>query len=344
MQAFNALAELGILYQIDPTSPFTSVQENTYVVDSISFPRETLTRLTGDCDDLTVLYNTILQTAGYETAFVTTPGHIYSAVNTKVASRDFASVHTDRNMLLEVGGEIWVLVEITLIGETSFEQAWSTGIAEYKQYDGQPDRRGFFLTNEAHRIFRPVALREVDLGLQYGDQNAIVQRFVCDLENLSGTVLRPALVEAEAKNTARSWNRYGIAAAKLGAVEEAIRGFEKAGEMDSDDLNSRLNLGSLYYLQKDYQKALSTFQTVFQLIEGMDRVRESYIFKVFLNISRTFYALENYDGAREYFAKAEEIDPEGVAQYSFLGSSSGDGTGRSSEAAAVDPILFFEDE
>lgn len=72
MQAYHGIAELGIIYQADPENPFTSVQEDQLRMDSITLPREMLTRVTGDCDDLTVLYDSILEAAGAETGFVCT--------------------------------------------------------------------------------------------------------------------------------------------------------------------------------------------------------------------------------------------------------------------------------
>ena len=83
IQLFHALSELGIIYQVDPTLPFTEVQGNSMVVDSISLPRNTLKRITGDCDDLTVLFCSLLETVGIETGFITVPGHIYAVFNTK---------------------------------------------------------------------------------------------------------------------------------------------------------------------------------------------------------------------------------------------------------------------
>ena len=343
MQAFNALAVQGILYQIDPISPFTEMQENKLIVDSISLPRETLVRLTGDCDDLTVLFNTILQSAGIETAFVTTPAHIYSAVNTKVASKEFEKVHPNREMLVEINGEIWVLVEITMIGKTGFMEAWSTGISEYREYDNQPERRGFYITNESQQLFKPVALREVDLGLQYGDEELIVSRFKNDLDDLARTFLQPAEEEAQTKNTAKAWNRYGIAAAKFGAISEAVRGFKRAVDIDPGYINAKLNLGSAHFLNESFSDALSAFHETLEYLVSMQRARESIYFKVLLNISRTYYALEQYDDAREYFTEAKSVDPEKIAEYSYLGSNGNAGEGRASEAAAAEPILFFED-
>ena len=86
------------------------------MVDSISLPRDTLRRITGDCDDLTVLYNSVLEAAGTETGFITVPGHIYAAFNTHIPARKFRDVHPDREMTLNVDGELWIPVEITLVG------------------------------------------------------------------------------------------------------------------------------------------------------------------------------------------------------------------------------------
>lgn len=346
IQTYNALAELGILYQVDPSSPFTSVQENTFAVDSVSFPRETLTRLTGDCDDLTVLFNTILQSAGVETAFVTTPGHIYSAVNTGVASRDYADVHSDRNMLLEVDGEIWVLVEITLIGRAPFMEAWTTGIQEFRSYDSNPAVRGFYQTSEAHGTYRPVALRETDLGLQYGDADAIVTRFQSDLDALARAALAPLRTDAETRGDSRGWNRYGIAAAQFGAHGEAERAFERARDLDAEHLSPVLNLGSLYFLRQQYDEALSVFSEAAESVQTASRVRSSERFKVYINLSRTHHSLQNYVEADRYFAQAREIDPEAVEEFSYIataGGSSGE-IGRASEVGRVEPILFFGEE
>jgi tetratricopeptide (TPR) repeat protein len=346
IQAYNALAELGILYQVDPSSPFTSVQENTFAVDSVSFPRETLTRLTGDCDDLTVLFNTILQSAGVETAFVTTPGHIYSAVNTGVASRDYADVHSDREMLLEVDGEIWVLVEITLIGRAPFMEAWTTGIQEFRSYDSNPTVRGFYQTSAAHQTYRPVALRETDLGLQYGDADAIVTRFQNDLDALARAALAPLRTEAETRGDSRGWNRYGIAAAQFGAHGEAESAFERARELDAEHLSPVLNLGSLHFLRQQYEEALSVFSEAAESVRTASRVRSSERFKVYINLSRTHHSLQNYAEADRYFAQAREIDPEAVQEFSYIattGGSSGE-IGRASEVGRVEPILFFGED
>ena len=337
MQAFNALGELGILYQIDPTAPFTQMQGDAVVVDSISLPRETLKRLTGDCDDLTVLFCTMLESIGIDSALVTVPGHIFCAFNTDIPSADYKMVNPDRNMIIEIDGSIWVPVEITMIGKHSFSEAWSRGFAEFAEWDSSPDRRGLYKTCEAQRLFRPVVLRETDLGLQYGDDEVVVAAFRKDLDALSNAILKPARAEAESKNTGRSWNSYGVAAAKLGAYRTAESAFEKAVIAKPDYTNAKLNLGSLYFLQEKFSSALKIFRDIEQSASN-SKISNRVLFNLYMNISKTNYALENNNDAVTYYSKAMELDPEKAVDFAYLGS--GVETSRASEAAD-EKIMFF---
>ena len=100
IQVFAGLTEMGVLYQVDPTSPFDAAQEDAQVVDAVNLPRTTLKLATGDCDDLTVLYNSLLEIAGIETGFITTPGHIYSAFNTGIPVKNYRLIHPDSGMII----------------------------------------------------------------------------------------------------------------------------------------------------------------------------------------------------------------------------------------------------
>ena len=344
MQAFEALSEFGIMYQIDPTSPFTKVQEDTLIVDSISLPRETLVRSTGDCDDLTTLYNTILQTVGIETAFVTIPGHIFSAFNTGIPSREYKKLYPDRTMTLNVDGTLWILVEITLMGQSDFLTAWRTGTAEYTKYDTDPSVRGFYKTTESQKLYRPVALRETDLGLQYGSPEAISKRFKDDLSQLDNIILKPYRDEAEKKNTARAWNNYGIQSAKLGDSTSAAYAFNKVLNLKPGNLSAKLNLGSLYYLMEKYTDAEKMFKDSLTDLSKKNHTRKTVKLNVLINLSKTNFAMQHYPDARKYFDLAKNLDPAQANRYSFLaaGSDSSD-TGRASKAEESDPILFFEE-
>lgn len=363
MLAYHALEELGITYQVDPTNPFTSVQGDTTVVDSISLPRDTLTRLTGDCDDLTALYCTMLESVGVETAFVTTPGHIYVAVNTGVAPADFAEVHPDRRQTLVVDDSVWVPVEITMLGRGDFMEAWRYGVDEWHAVES--DSRGFYLTREAQSTYRPVGLRQTDLGLQYGDMDRVAAGFQQSLRAVSSEVLDGIRRRAEERNDKRSWNQYGVLAARWGQYDIARRALNRSAELDATYVSPRINLGSVSFLQEDYESAVSAFLAARDAVEAARRVRDSTRATVYVNLARAQYELGQLEGARSNFRTAAEADAEIAGQFSFLGriDTAGDATardgdlgiasvegadaaatGRASEVGQGPTILFAEGE
>ena len=342
IQIYYGLAELGIIYQIDPTSPFTAAQDNPQIVDSISIPRDTLVRLTGDCDDLTAVYAALLETLGIETAFITVPGHIYAAFNTGVPSKDFRKVHNDKSMTLSIDGTLWVPVEITLIGTDDFLSAWRIGIMEFAAVADTPDLRHVIKTREAQEIFRPVGLVETDLGLQYGSKAEIVKNFKRDMDKLIDNVIADYKETASASKRKRDFNKLGIIAAQFGRADTAEEAFNAALSLDRNYLNPKINLGNLYYMEEEYQEALRNFLGAERTMAEAGRQSSAIYPKILLNIARTYYELENYDRVTEYYTRVNEFDSALTAKYTYLHSDSGGS--RASDAGSFSEILFIEEE
>jgi len=189
IQVYYALAVRGLLHQPDPVAPYSVVHEDSALVDTVSLPRDTLQRITGDCDDITALYVSLLESAGVETALVTTPGHIYAAFNTKVPEAKFARIHSDRSMMLYFDGEVWVPVEITMIGREGFLDAWALGKREFDAYERKPTMRGFYRTREAQKVFPPVGQRESDQIIELNDPEKIAEAFIEEVRHLTTIIL-----------------------------------------------------------------------------------------------------------------------------------------------------------
>jgi hypothetical protein len=61
---YEALNALKISYVPDPKTPFQDVSGKPDTIDYVQFPRETLRRKTGDCDDMTSLMAALLESVG----------------------------------------------------------------------------------------------------------------------------------------------------------------------------------------------------------------------------------------------------------------------------------------
>ena len=343
IEVFYALKEIGLIYQVDPTSPFTEAQGNPLTVDSISLPRDTLKRLTGDCDDLTVLYDSLMETVGIETAFITVPGHIYSAFNTQISSNSYKLVHPDKNMTLSINGKLRIPVEITLIGTESFLDAWRTGIEEFRAFDNDPDNQGLYFTKKAQEIYRPVGLRETDLGLQYGSKANIATNFKNTIESLVDLIIKNYSETAAKTGNKRIYNRLGIIAAKYGRYAQAQKAFNQALSMDRNYLNPIINLGSVFFLKEEYLNALRGFHTAEERLLKTGRQKSKTYINVLLNISKCYYELENYEKAAAYFAKASSLKPSLKKKYSYLKKAGASSRGAEANSPA-NSVLFTEGE
>ena len=135
-QMFEKLGERDIVYQSDPNIPF-------YRDDRVQFAAKTLKLGTGDCDDLAVLYASLLESQGIDIAFVDVQdpekalAHVYIMFDTGL-SPDQAGLITsnEKRYVIRDNGRteptVWIPVETTMI-QNGFDEAWNAGAMQYLQ-------------------------------------------------------------------------------------------------------------------------------------------------------------------------------------------------------------------
>ncbi|OHD79205.1 MAG: hypothetical protein A3J97_15885 [Spirochaetes bacterium RIFOXYC1_FULL_54_7] len=133
MAMYQALFGYGLKYVIDPDSSFLQLSRNDSAIDYVQFPVQTLENRSGDCDDLSVLFAVLMEAIGIQTAFLTTPGHIFVAVNLGMDRAESARVFTSPSELLEHEGSMWLPIEITLVQSENFIEAWRTGARQVRE-------------------------------------------------------------------------------------------------------------------------------------------------------------------------------------------------------------------
>ncbi len=135
-QIFNEISDEGLQYRRDPNIPF-------YQDDRVQFATETLQCGTGDCDDLVILFASLLESAGIKTAFVEVRdpekeiAHLYLLFDTGLSISQISQVTTNekRYLLRNVSNRqetAWIPIETTLVGK-DFKVAWEAAAKAYLQ-------------------------------------------------------------------------------------------------------------------------------------------------------------------------------------------------------------------
>jgi len=125
---------MGTHYRSDPNILF-------YQDDRVQYAMETIDQKGGDCDDLVILYASLLESLGIHTAFVEirdpekTIAHLYLLFATGLTAEQGHLISSNEKRFVlrdKLSGqkEIWIPVETTLI-EKGFEEAWKMGATEY---------------------------------------------------------------------------------------------------------------------------------------------------------------------------------------------------------------------
>lgn len=306
----SALAACGMSYMVDPRSPYAGSVPEGYSLDFLKFPRQTLRYRAGDCDDLAVLYCALLEAAGIETAFIIVPGHIYAALDLDMAPEEAAGLFTCVEDLIMLDNRTWLPVETTEL-ENGFLRSWQAGARQWRE---QGKQARLLPVHDAWRAYPPVSLGEGERQAALPPEGELLRRYEGELNRFIRRELEPQVARcreriaasggsARARNgLARLYARYGLFAEAEQVLLELL-----AQETYAPAL---INLGNIYYLRKEYSRALDCFRRARDL--------EPRQANLLLSLSRTCYELEMYDEARECYRACQAEAPELAGRYAYL--------------------------
>ena len=100
---------------------------------------------------------------------------------------------------------------------------------------------------------------------------------------------------------AESYNNLALSYSGLDRAEEAISNFSRAIELNPDFAEAYSNLGLIYYKRADYEEAVDLFN---QALQRNERYALAY-----LNLGNALYQQKRYDEATKSWEKAIELDP-----------------------------------
>lgn len=309
---FNTLGALGVTYVQDPINPYQVTSNKVDYVDYIQYPRETIQRRSGDCDDLVALYAAALESLGIPTRVLLVPGHMLMMFATGVEAA--SDGYTMNDMYVVHDGMLWIPVEATLVGK-SFIKAWETGAATYYREKGK-DGFAVFDVHEAWEKYKPAGLPDDPWRAPVVGREVIERNFPGDLLSvlkISSQTSTRRYLQTIQKNPADmdAHLQVGIILARQGDRAEARKYFRKVVDTQPRNAAALNNLGNLHMLDSQYADAQKWY-TDASKADPKDP-------EILVNLAQAYKATKNVDKAKEAFTQAQKVDPAMANKYKALG-------------------------
>lgn len=181
IKVYNTLKQYGINYRKDPTTPYEEASQKD-VTDAIQYPREFLDRdhKTGDCDDLTVLYASLLENLGIHTALAGTPGHLFMMFDAGAVIKLDSQSDKEQIIIVPKSQKYWIPVDVATID--TFPQAWKKGGEYYQEHKGI-DFEMVDVSKARAQGYKPITVKmPVTLSPTMPDKGAVMEGVKSDIE------------------------------------------------------------------------------------------------------------------------------------------------------------------
>lgn len=338
MGIFEALRAYGMTYVIDPDSSYIELSQNSTALDTLLFPSESLTYRAGDCDDLAILYTSLLESVGIETSFITIPGHIYTAFSLDMTEKEARAQFTNINDFMFIEGNTWLPVETTLMTD-GFMKAWRTGARQWRD-NSSKGTAAVFPIHEAWQVYETAPTQTPPVALVFPSAQAILAGYREGLDEFVEQEMNEALTDFQARidnrgDNAITRNRLGVLYARYGLYNEAETEFQRSALRDVSYVAPLINLGNISYLREDHFRALDFYRQA-------EVLRPDSI-AILAGLARTQYELEQYEGARDDYNRLVVRDPEIANEYAYIGDQSS-AVGRAAAAQDRGRTLWEDDE
>ena len=334
----EALSLHGVNYVIDPASPYAELSGQPHAVDFLQFPRQTLEYRGGDCDDLAILYASLLEAVGVPTAFITVPGHIYVAFSTGMSRADAQRVFSRADEIIIHDEIAWIPVEITILNE-GFLQAWQMGARQWREHAVR-DQAAIYALAEAWTVYPAVGLpdsppsiasiapRELEAGYRTQLTRFVDREIFPQVSRLQGLI-------SQSGNDPRHINRLGVLYARHGLDDRARREFDRIASARPPYAPALINLGNLAFLAREIDRALDYYERA-QALAPDNPV-------VLLALSRCHHEMENYGMVSRSYNQLKEIDPALAGEFAYL-DFRGEEARRAAQVAEMVSRVVWDEE
>ncbi len=332
MALFESFDVFGITYIVDPQCPYEELSQDAMALDFLQFPVQTLEYRGGDCDDLAILYNALLEAVGIETAFITTPGHIYSAFNLDMWPEEAERTFGARDNLIIKDDSVWLPIEITALRD-GYVAAWDIGARQWREFSRSGEAE-LHLTRDAWQLYPPVASPGDGTVLAVQpNHDRVLARYSSRLETFIKRSIysreQELLARIDADDDVRAVNALGVLYARHGFLDKAAEQFERVASYSA---SARVNLGNIAYQRDDYRQALEHFQLARHMMPRNNTA--------LLGIAMTRFQLNEYHAAAAAFNELAERDHTLAERYAWLAGVGAEETERASAVGSRGRVVW----
>lgn len=255
----------GIVYSEDTVSPYTQFR-NSEDVDSVQYPLQTLSLLSGDYDDLGILVCSCLESFGIGTGFIALEDDFIVLVDTKIAPEKKKNQFTSSDVISDENTS-WLGLSMKNFGK-GFTQARLAAAQKLKAVQKDYESLGDF--NETGEIEElPYEIVDVHAAWEYyppitfsgyrgsyknpGKDSiikAVNEATSYYINNDLSELIKKFRASGDTKKLADTYVRAGM-------YNEAIAEYSKL-----NTLSAMNNMGMVYSAQKSYKSALGMYNKV----------------------------------------------------------------------------------
>ncbi len=333
----EALKLFGVNYVVDPKTPYKEYSKNKFAVDFLQFPRQTLKYSAGDCDDLSILYCSLLESVGIETAFITIPGHIYTAFSLDMSPDKARKSFLRPDELIFFNNKTWIPLEITMV-DKDFLAAWEEGAKEWRENKAKNQAK-IYPVHKCWEKYEPVGLPGVESNIELPNKLMVVNAFQQEIIKFIDREIYPQVSKLQkqirkSNNQKKFINKLGVLYARYGLIEKAIIQFNRILEKE-EYVPALVNMGNIKYINGDMDGALEFYNRAYNVNPNNP--------KVLLCIARVNHELENYGIVSKMYAKLQKEDPVLAEQFSYL-ALRGDEAIRAAKISDVKEVIVWDEE
>jgi hypothetical protein len=257
-----AIRNYGIQYVKDP-SPASEK-----AIDMVQYPMQTLFHRTGDCDDLSVLYCSLLSSLGIPVALLSYDDHVFFMFNTGMYEKNRLALSPDTSETIIHDKKLWIPIEATDM-HSSFVENWHATARKF--HDAMKTGREVQIVNiqEAWKLYPPVSLFAEKLNIRLKPVNDQVETQLRNLRDVTtGQYVQEisrlrSIRKKDIADAVALKNKIGLLYVRSGNYRKALQFFKQACHINHSSKLLSNYAGALLLSGKD-KEARTIFDTIYK--------------------------------------------------------------------------------